>query len=102
MERLWCESTLVGTALRPERCLLIWIGHCINQLRQVIMCQPDLGVFGQIWVDPIHRPFVNFNNEHKCKNYDAIKRKAIELQVPKDEKLIVRLQDGDIRVAEIP
>ena len=66
------------------------------------MCQPDLGVFGQLWVEPIDGPFVNFNTEHKCKNYDAIVQKAMELQVPEDEKLIVRLQDGDIRLAEIP
>ena len=53
-------------------------------------------------IDLIDRAFVNFYNEHKCKNYDTIKWKAMQLQVAKEEELIVRLQDGDIRLAEMP
>ena len=64
--------------------------------------QSDTTTDHVLTIDLIDRAFVNFYNEHGCKNYDTIKRKAMQLQVAKDEELIVRLQDGDIRLAEMP
>ena len=102
MERQWCGSTSVRMLDVVLKILLTSTGHCINQLRQVIMCKADLGVFGQVWVDKIEQPFVDFNTKHKCKNYDVIQRKAEEFQIAEGEKLMLRLQDGDIRLPEIP
>ena len=79
------------------------VGHCINQLRQVIMCNPDMAVIGQIWVEDIDGQYVNFfAQKHRFKNWDAIQRKAKELQVPEGTKLMVRLQEGDLRIPTIP
>ena len=101
-ERQWCGSTSVCNLDTLFEFLLMSTGHCINQLRQVIMCKADLGVFGQVWVDKIEQPFVDFNTKHMCKNYATIQRKAEEFQIAEGEKLMLRLQDGDIRLPEIP
>jgi hypothetical protein len=47
------------------------------------MCQPDTGLLGQVWWD-LEQPkaFVDFNTEHKCKNFDAIRQWAQERQIP--------------------
>lgn len=100
------ELSSSASLLLPLRPFITHIsrpGHCINQLRQVIQCNPDMEVFGQVWVEEVDGPFVNFNaSTHKCKNWDAIKQKAMDLQIPKDEKLWVRWREGDIRLAKIP
>ncbi len=47
------------------------------------MSQPDTGLLGQVWWD-LEQPkaFVDFNTEHKCKNFDAIRQWAKERQIP--------------------
>lgn len=63
--------------------LKMHISHCLDILRQQLMCQVDIGVLGQVWIrpdDPI--PYVDFNTEHKCRDFDAIKQWAEERQMP--------------------
>ncbi|PQE10985.1 tat pathway signal sequence protein [Rutstroemia sp. NJR-2017a BVV2] len=52
-------------------------------IRQQLMCTIDTGVLGQVWWDK-ERPqaFVDFNTEHRCKNFDAIRQWAEERQMP--------------------
>ncbi|KAF2423603.1 hypothetical protein EJ08DRAFT_652714 [Tothia fuscella] len=59
------------------------VTHCMDILRQQLMCTVDTGVLGQVWVDPKGpAPFVDFNTKHTCKNFDAIRRWAEENQLP--------------------
>lgn len=64
------------------------VSHCIDILRQQLMCQADVGVFGQVWYKaaPEDKPaaFVNFNTDHKCRNYDDIREWARVRQLPED------------------
>ena len=56
--------------------------HCLDAIRQRLMCTMDIGVFGSIWVnktDP--KPFVDFNTQHKCRNFNAIRDWAEQNQV---------------------
>jgi hypothetical protein len=52
------------------------------------MCQVDVGIFGQVWYrtspDEFPTAFTDFNTDHKCRNYDAIRQWAEERQLPKD------------------
>jgi hypothetical protein len=49
------------------------------------MCKPDTGVLGQVWWDKdFPKAFVDFNTNHKCKNFDAIKQWAEEKQMPEN------------------
>jgi hypothetical protein len=66
------------------------------------MCNADTGALGQIWVEGRERPAIDFNTKHKCKNFDAILETAKKLQSPEGTRLLVRKQEGDIVVSEIP
>ncbi|KAM0548119.1 hypothetical protein ACHAPJ_010040 [Fusarium lateritium] len=57
--------------------------HCLDTIRQVLMCNIDTGVLGQVWYnkkDP--SAFPDFNTKHTCKNYDDIRKWAKKLQAP--------------------
>jgi Mycotoxin biosynthesis protein UstYa len=56
--------------------------HCLDTVRQVLMCNADTGVLGQVWYDPASpKAFPDFHTRHKCKNYDEIRKWAEALQV---------------------
>ena len=61
------------------------IAHCLDILRQQLMCTVDVGVLGQVWWDrdePTAYP--DFNTEHKCRNFEDVRRWAEVHQAPKD------------------
>lgn len=69
------ESSLKGA-------LLMATAHCLDAIRQVLMCNVDTAVLGQVWAnkdDPI--AFPDFNTRHMCKNYEAVREWAEKLQV---------------------
>ncbi|KAL4981978.1 hypothetical protein BDW68DRAFT_182986 [Aspergillus falconensis] len=59
------------------------VSHCLDILRQQLMCTIDVGVLGQIWIHPENpRPFVDFNTEHVCRNFEDIRAWAESHQLP--------------------
>ncbi|OAX84481.1 hypothetical protein ACJ72_01152 [Emergomyces africanus] len=75
------------------------IGHCIDILRQQIMCTADVGVFGQWWVKGVG-PFVDFNTVHKCRNFEEIRKWAEQHQSSLNDK--ARKRPGDRVLLNIP
>jgi hypothetical protein len=80
--------------------------HCLDTIRQVLMCNADTGLLGQVWYDPQDvRAFPDFKTQHKCKNFDAIRRWAVDLQANPAEELpddFMKIpEDGDVLGAEI-
>ncbi|PNY29595.1 Uncharacterized protein TCAP_00492 [Tolypocladium capitatum] len=65
-----------------ERILRRHVTHCLDTIRQVLMCNVDTGVLGQVWVDA-EQPtaFPDFNTRHVCKNYADVREWAGKLQV---------------------
>jgi hypothetical protein len=75
----------VGPFANEEPIVKVHITHCLDILRQQLMCTVDTGVLGQVWVYPGHpEPFVDFNTKHTCKNFDAIRAWAEVRQLPKN------------------
>ncbi|PQE13984.1 tat pathway signal sequence protein [Rutstroemia sp. NJR-2017a BBW] len=78
--------------------------HCLDIVRQVLMCNVDTGVLGQVWTRQSEtmspQAFPDFNTRHKCKDYEAVRMWAEENQVPSDEKLSVGYvalpEEGDV------
>ena len=52
--------------------------HCIEMLRQNLMCNADLRVISHRWVQDYDRPYPNFNTPHKCWDFDEILRYAYD------------------------
>lgn len=53
------------------------------------MCSVDTGLLGEVWYRPTDpdasrtpKPFVDFSTQHKCRNFDDIRRWAEERQMP--------------------
>lgn len=48
------------------------IDHCIEMLRQRIMCTGDVGLITSHWVKGHKLPYPDFNTWHRCRNVDKI------------------------------
>ncbi|KAK5700588.1 hypothetical protein LTR97_005105 [Elasticomyces elasticus] len=81
------------------------IGHCVDILRQQLVCTADFNVFGQVWVTDIDAAFPDFMTKHKCKDFNAIRQWAHDGQITEkqmqDERFLMRAA-GDVAVASIP
>ncbi|KAF2119081.1 hypothetical protein BDV96DRAFT_610881 [Lophiotrema nucula] len=69
--------------------------HCLDILRQQLMCVPDVGVFGQVWYQPEGEPrpiaFTDFNTKHKCRDHEAVRKWAEEHQLPPEKDVDMSL-----------
>lgn len=72
-----------------EPILHLHVSHCLDTLRQVLMCNVDTGVLGQVWYGHAEgtQAFPDFQSRHKCKNFDEIRDWAVALQAPPVDKL---------------
>lgn len=81
------------------------LGHCLDILRQQLMCTADFNVFGQVWVEGMDAAFPDFMTQHKCKDFESIRQWAHDNQIAEDEMasptLLLR-RPGDIVLSEIP
>jgi hypothetical protein len=69
--------------LNPDKIIKLHTSHCLDTIRQVLMCNVDTGVLGQVWYDPTDvRAFPDFQTHHKCKNFDAVRQWAVKHQAP--------------------
>ncbi|CAG7922007.1 unnamed protein product [Penicillium olsonii] len=61
------------------------VSHCLDIIRQQLMCTVDTGVLGQIWIYPDSpEPYVDFNTRHRCKNFEDVRGWAEKNQLPQD------------------
>ncbi|KAL7897152.1 hypothetical protein HDV63DRAFT_380029 [Trichoderma sp. SZMC 28014] len=82
---------------KDEQTITKHVTHCVDMLRQVIQCKPDLGVFGQYWVKDkeqgVDGSFVDFNTDHKCVDWEPIREWVHAHQTLED--IVVELKEGD-------
>ncbi|KAE9367279.1 hypothetical protein N431DRAFT_320380, partial [Stipitochalara longipes BDJ] len=48
------------------------LDHCIEIIRQVLMCNADLGLITFHWVKDNPTPYPDFNTWHTCRDPEAI------------------------------
>ena len=60
----------------------MWVGHCLDLIRQQLMCQADTTMFGTMWFDKdgLTTIIPDFNHAHRCRDFDAIRDWAREHQ----------------------
>jgi hypothetical protein len=77
--------------VNSEYIVQIHTTHCLDILRQVLMCNPDVGVLGQVWWQPPKQgypsPFVDFNTVHQCRDFEAVRAWAEAHQLPLEDKV---------------
>ncbi|PGH37038.1 hypothetical protein GX50_00021 [[Emmonsia] crescens] len=84
----------------PDDALETHIGHCVDIIRQQLMCTADIGVFGQWWVEGVG-PFVDFNTVHKCRNFEEIRKWAEKHQISNETDKPQR-RPGDVVLPDVP
>ncbi|KAI6712442.1 hypothetical protein JHW43_005069 [Diplocarpon mali] len=94
-----------GAFVNDDNIVRYHVSHCLDIVRQQLMCTLDTGLLGQIWWDREYpKAFVDFNTEHTCKNFDAIRKWAEERQIPEKvpEDFLKPPQVGDTIYEAIP
>ncbi|KAI0137816.1 tat pathway signal sequence [Hypoxylon sp. NC0597] len=58
------------------------VDHCVDVLRQVLMCQGDVSLLTYSWIDGYRRPWPNFGVDHTCRDWNSIQGWAREHNIP--------------------
>ncbi|KAI1400213.1 tat pathway signal sequence [Hypoxylon fuscum] len=58
------------------------VDHCVDLLRQVLMCQGDVSLLTYNWVDDYRRPWPKFDVDHTCRNWDSVQKWAKQHNIP--------------------
>ena len=91
----------IGVWANTEPIVRLHVGHCINILRQQLMCTADTGLFGQMWANTTAmRTFADFSTHHKCKNFDLVRDWAIEHQSRETDMAVYH--EGDLVISSYP
>lgn len=69
------------------------LDHCIEMIRQNIMCNADVTMITWDWVQRHSFPYPNFNTRHQCRNYEKILDWAVKHAVHIDKSEITRFED---------
>jgi len=75
--------------------------HCVEILRQNLMCVADTGVITYEWVEGFSDPYPDFNTLHKCRNFGKILDWVYDHEIPLSSSDITRLEDT-VDLAENP
>jgi hypothetical protein len=80
-----------GAFVHNEYIVQLHTTYCLDILRQVLMCNPDVGVAGQVWWQPENQPkpmpLVDSNRKHRCRDYEGVRAWAGAYELPPEEKL---------------
>ncbi|KAG2051345.1 hypothetical protein BDR06DRAFT_1022753 [Suillus hirtellus] len=72
----------------------IHLDHCIEMLRQNIMCRADVTMLTYDWVEGVKDPFPNFEIPHRCRNFEKVLSWVDEHRVFIPKSKMVRLEDN--------
>ncbi|KAG2127971.1 hypothetical protein DEU56DRAFT_891333 [Suillus clintonianus] len=72
----------------------IHLDHCIEMLRQNIMCRGDVTMLTYDWVKGAKDPFPNFNIPHQCRDFEKVLDWVDEHRVFVPKSKVVRLEDN--------
>jgi len=61
------------------------LDHCIDRLRQGVMCAGDLGTLFWTWDESREKYMINMQSTHSCRNFDKIREWALEKMLPGSE-----------------
>uniref|UniRef100_A0A8H7NHC5 Tat pathway signal sequence n=1 Tax=Bionectria ochroleuca TaxID=29856 RepID=A0A8H7NHC5_BIOOC len=78
------------------------IEHCVEILRQFVMCHADVGLVTAHWVRNINHPWPDFSTLKVCRNFDGILDWTLKHQVPPRAPAILKKPPGVKALASPP
>ncbi|KAI1368518.1 hypothetical protein F5Y08DRAFT_267010 [Xylaria arbuscula] len=76
-------APLGGDTSAPLMDLRGHLDHCIDALRQFVMCQGDVGVFSFNYPFNDGDPWPDYSTPHTCRNFESIRQWAVDHTVPR-------------------
>ena len=74
--------------------------HCVDDLRQALMCHADTSVVTFDWKPQYRRPWPNFSIDHTCVNWEALDNWASARSFSAyDQKSLVHPEFGRVPIA---
>ncbi|KAG2148192.1 uncharacterized protein EDB93DRAFT_1145053 [Suillus bovinus] len=67
--------------------------HCIDMVRQNIMCNADVTMITWYWVEGHTVPYPNFNTRHRCRNFEKIMDWSYKHGIHIDKSEVTRFPD---------
>lgn len=78
--------------------LLFFADHCIDNLRQRIMCTADVGLVPFYWVGDDGQTDPEFSRTHTCRNFETLHDWMMQHMVTLDSNATLLPRPGDYRV----
>lgn len=72
------------------------LDHCIDMLRQKIMCDADISVITYNWYDDSDYPIAKFDTQHKCRDFNALQDWARERRAKTSDGRVYKPDDAVI------
>ena len=80
------------------------VDHCIDQIRQALVCQADTSVVHYAWSDVVEGVRPRVDNKHMCRNYTKIlewaKSRGVEANNWHPSRRVVEGDDGTQRIQQ--
>ncbi|KAG1810691.1 uncharacterized protein BJ212DRAFT_1378162 [Suillus subaureus] len=86
------EPADISFQTTPET-VRLHLDHCIEMIRQNIMCNADVTMITWYWVQGHTVPYPNFNTRHRCRNFEKIMDWSLEHAIHIDETEVIRSKD---------
>ncbi|KAI9752324.1 MAG: hypothetical protein M4579_005667 [Chaenotheca gracillima] len=77
----WPEYYFPNLTTEDRRMNRLHTDHCIDVLRQAMMCRADISLFTLEWSEAELQPRADFSHEHECVNFDALYKWAGERRI---------------------
>ncbi|EHK26505.1 uncharacterized protein TRIVIDRAFT_70489 [Trichoderma virens Gv29-8] len=68
--------------------------HCVEMLRQFVMCHADVGLVTAHWIEQRARPWPDFNTKQICRDFEGIWQWTVDHQLPEGAPMMPLKPDG--------
>lgn len=80
------------------------LDHCLDQVRQALMCSADVSVVHYAWSDIVQGVRPRVDNQHTCRNYSKLLDWASERTIPETDwhpsRRVIIGEDGDFEIQQ--
>ncbi|TRX87840.1 hypothetical protein FHL15_011258 [Xylaria flabelliformis] len=77
-----------------EETFKIHLDHCVEMLRQFVMCRAEVGLVTAHWIEQRARPWPDFNTKQICRDFDGVLKWTREHQLPESAPMMPLKPEG--------
>ncbi|EFQ34290.1 hypothetical protein CGRA01v4_03887 [Colletotrichum graminicola] len=87
---------------RDEQMIQTHVDHCIEIIRQFVMCHADVGLVASHWIAEANHPWPDFNTNKVCRDFEGILDWTLRHQAPLGTEMIPKKPHGAKALATPP